>query len=76
MSIKEQIITEVELRKMLRAEKDDKLTYAKIAKAVGMSANGLSKWVTDKKSRGIGSDKLEKIAKVLGKKFILVDENL
>jgi transcriptional regulator with XRE-family HTH domain len=76
MSIKQQIVSEIELRKLLRVEKKDKLTYRKIAKEIGMTPNGLSRWVTDKKGRGIGSDKLEKIAEILGKKFILVDKDI
>ena len=69
MSIKEQIVDEVRLRKLLRGEKEDKMTFKRLAKEIGMSEAGLNRWINSN-GRSIRSEKLEKIAEVLGKKFI------
>jgi len=76
MSIKQQIIDEMVVKKSVKASRKDKMSYKKLALAIKMSPSGLNRWIKDNDSRGIGSDKLEAIAKELGKKFILVDEKL
>lgn len=72
-SIKELVISEVESRKLMR--KNDRLTYKGLAREVNMSYNGLLMWVNND-GRSIGSEKLDQIAEVLGKKFVLVDKNI
>ena len=72
MTIKEQIISEVSLRRLVQGE--DKKTYRSIAKECNISYNGFLNWINGK-NEGISSSTLEKVASALGKKFILIDEN-
>tara|TARA_R110002096_G_scaffold382312_1_gene576206 strand:+ start:6368 stop:6592 length:225 start_codon:yes stop_codon:yes gene_type:complete len=73
MNLKDQIKAEI---KIMLSKKGVRHTYKSIAESSGMTYNGLSKWLKDDKSRGIGSDKLESLAKVMGKRFVMVDKDL
>lgn len=73
MNIKQQIVNEIELRKLLRG--NTKTTYKKIAKETGVSYNSILKWVKDN-NKTITLRSLEKIADNLGKRFIMVDKEI
>ena len=75
MGIKGQIITELELRKMLKPGSDSKTTLKEISTRTGLNYGGLLKWVNNPE-RSISDSSLDKIAEVLGKKIILVDKNI
>jgi transcriptional regulator with XRE-family HTH domain len=73
MGIKSQIILEMELRRKLRG--DSRMTYKDIARESGVSYSGLMKWVREE-GRGIGDGSIDSILGVLGKRVIIVDNDL
>ena len=73
MSIKRQIIKEIELKKRMRG--DDKISLKDISRRTNISYSGLRYWLEDD-GRSMGDDKLDKIVGVLGKRFILVDKDV
>lgn len=72
MSIKDQILDEIALKKRVRGSG---VNLKAIAKDTGLSYNGLLKWARDPE-RSIGDKSLDKIAKALGKRIILIDKDV
>ena len=70
MSVKKQLISEIELRKSL-SRKDYNLKV--LSMKIGMSYSGLRRWVKDD-DHNLGVGNLEALADVLGKRFILIDK--
>ena len=70
MSVKKQLISEIELRKRV-SRKDYNLKV--LSRKIGMSYSGLRRWVKDD-DHNLGVGNLEALADVLGKRFILVDK--
>jgi len=73
MSIKKQIIGELNLKKKLKGEL--KMTYKEVAKESGVGYTSLLRWIKDE-NKSMSIDSLERIAEVLGKKFVLIDKNI
>lgn len=75
MGIKEQIITELELKKMLKTGSGGKVTLKDISIKTGLNYGGLLKW-RNSVDRSIGDSSLDKIAEALGKRIILIDKDI
>ncbi len=72
MGIKEQILDEIALKKRVRGSG---VNLKAIAKDTGLSYNGLLKW-RNEPERSIGDKSLDKIAKALGKRIILINRDI
>jgi transposase-like protein len=71
MSIKQQIISEVELRRKIKGQ--DKVTIKSIAKTTGISYNNLLKWF-NQPERSLGDANLDKVVSALDKKLVMIDK--
>lgn len=73
MSIKTQVLKEIELHKKLRGK--DKKSLKTIANEAGINYSGFLLWINNP-GRGINDKTLDKIADVLGKRIILIDNTI